>query len=171
MQTKVHRGQLNGEGKRFAVVAARWNDLFTEKLLSGALEAFSGARVAEGDVEVFRVPGSFELPLACLKAAETRRFDAVVALGVIIRGETSHFDHVAGEAARGIAHVSLSTGVPVIFGVVTAENLEQAIDRCGAKAGNKGFEAALAAVEMADLDAQIADAMEQGKDKVFPHVV
>lgn len=155
MQPKTHQGKLNGEGLRFAVVAARWNDFITARLVEGALDAFERSGVSEESVEIFKVPGSFEIPLTALKVAESGRFDAVVCLGTVIRGQTSHFDHVAGEAAKGIAQVSMKTGVPVLFGVVTAENLEQAIDRAGAKAGNKGFEAALAAIELVNLHREI----------------
>lgn len=158
MQPKIHQGKLNGEGLRVAIVAARWNDFITARLIEGALDALERSGVDEKSVEIFKVPGSFEIPLTALKAAETGRFDAVICLGTVIRGQTSHFDHVAGEAAKGIAQVSMKTGVPVLFGVVTAENLEQAIDRAGAKAGNKGFEAALAAIELVNLHKE----MEKG---------
>lgn len=155
MQPKIHQGKLNGEAVRVAIVAARWNDFITARLIEGALDALERSGATERDVEIFKVPGSFEIPLTALKAAETGRFDAVICLGTIIRGQTSHFEHVAGEAAKGIAQVSMKTGVPVLFGVVTAENLEQAIDRAGAKAGNKGFEAALAAIELINLYKEI----------------
>ena len=133
MKPKVHQGRLTAEGFRFAIVASRWNDFLTSKLVDGALDALERLGAAEDAVEVFKVPGAFEIPLAALKAAGSGRFDAVIAIGAVIRGETSHFEHVAGEAAKGIAQVSMQTGIPVIFGVVTAENLEQAIMRCGVK--------------------------------------
>lgn len=173
MQPKVHRGRLTAEGLRFAIVVSRWNDFLTSKLLDGAVDALASHGAAESDLEVFMVPGAFELPLACLKAAESGNFDAVIALGVVIRGETAHFEYVAGEAAKGISHASLKTGVPVMFGVVTTENLEQAINRSGVKAGNKGYEAAASAVEIVNLYKQMGAAGEpsKGKDKVFPHVV
>jgi 6,7-dimethyl-8-ribityllumazine synthase len=145
----------------------------TSKLVDGALDALERLGAAEDAVEVFKVPGAFEIPLAALKAAGSGRFDAVIAIGAVIRGETSHFEHVAGEAAKGIAQVSMQTGIPVIFGVVTAENLEQAINRCGVKSGNKGFEAAMSAIEVVNLYREMGGQEEQakGKEKVFPHVV
>jgi 6,7-dimethyl-8-ribityllumazine synthase len=145
----------------------------TSKLVDGALDALERLGAAEDAVEVFKVPGAFEIPLAALKAAGSGRFDAVIAIGAVIRGETSHFEHVAGEAAKGIAQVSMQTGIPVIFGVVTAENLEQAIMRCGVKSGNKGFEAAMSAIEVVNLYREMGGQEEQakGKEKVFPHVV
>ena len=172
MQPKIHRGKVNAEGFRFAIVASRWNDFLTSKLIDGAVDALESAGAAEGDVEIFMVPGAFELPLASLKAAQSGRFDAVVAIGVVVRGETPHFDYVAGEAAKGVSHASLETGVPVMFGVVTTDTVEQAINRSGLKAGNKGYEAAMAAVEVANLYRDIAE-NEQGKgrEKAFPHVV
>ena len=172
MQPKIHRGKVNAEGFRFAIVASRWNDFLTSKLIDGAVDALESAGAAEADVEIFMVPGAFELPLAALKAAQSGRFDAVVAIGVVVRGETPHFDYVAGEAAKGVSHASLETGVPVMFGVVTTDTVEQAINRSGLKAGNKGYEAAMAAVEVANLYRDIAE-NEQGKgrEKAFPHVV
>lgn len=173
MKPKVHEGRLTAGGFRFAIVASRWNDFLTSKLVDGALDALERLGAAEDAVEVFKVPGAFEIPLAALKAAGSGRFDAVIAIGAVIRGETSHFEHVAGEAAKGIAQVSLQTGIPVIFGLVTAENLEQAINRCGVKSGNKGFEAAMSAIEVVNLYREMGGQEEQakGKEKVFPHVV
>ena len=173
MKPKVHQGRLTAEGFRFAIIASRWNDFLTSKLVDGALDALERLGAAEDAVEVFKVPGAFEIPLAALKAAGSGRFDAVIAIGAVIRGETSHFEHVAGEAAKGIAQVSMQTGIPVIFGVVTAENLEQAINRCGVKSGNKGFEAAMSAIEVVNLYREMGGQEEQakGKEKVFPHVV
>jgi 6,7-dimethyl-8-ribityllumazine synthase len=142
---------LNGKGFRFAIVASRWNDSIVSRLTDGAVEALQKASVDERDIEIYRVPGSFELPLCALKAAESRKFDAVICLGVVIRGETPHFDFVAAEAARGISEVSLRTGVPVMFGVITANTVEQANARAGAKHDNKGYEAALAAVDLVNL--------------------
>lgn len=172
MQPKIHRGKVNAEGFRFAIVASRWNDFLTSRLIDGAVDALASTGAGEGDVEIFMVPGAFELPLAALKAAQSGRFDAVVAIGVVVRGETPHFDYVAGEAAKGVSRASLETGVPVMFGVVTTDTVEQAINRSGLKAGNKGYEAAMAAVEVANLYRDIAD-NEQGKgrEKAFPHVV
>ena len=132
-------------------MSSRWNDFLTARLVEGALDALARLGAGEDAVEHFRVPGSMEIPLTAMKAAETGRFDAVICVGAILRGQTPHFDYVAGEAAKGIAHAALKTGVPVMFGIVTADTLEQAIDRAGVKAGNKGFEAAMSAVEMVNL--------------------
>ena len=173
MQPKVHRGRLSADGFRFAIVASRWNDFLTDKLVDGAVDALGSLGAREDAIEIFRVPGCFELPLTCLKAAESGKFDAVIAIGVVIRGETPHFDYVAGEAAKGVAQAAMQTGVPVLFGVVTANTLEQAINRSGVKAGNKGYEAAMSAVEIVNLHREIGGEQKQGisKDKVFPHVV
>lgn len=170
MQPKIHRGRTNAEGYRFAVAVSRWNDFLTSKLLEGALDALSAHGAADDAVEVIKVPGAFELPLAVMKAAETGRFDAVIALGVVIRGETPHFDYVAGEAAKGVAQAGMKTGVPAIFGVVTTDTLEQAINRCGGKAGNKGYEAAVAAIETADLFRTLSEG-EEKDGRVLKHVV
>jgi 6,7-dimethyl-8-ribityllumazine synthase len=142
----------------------------TSKLADGAVEALTKAGMPKNAIEIFRVPGAFELPLASMKAAETGLFDAVIALGVVIRGETPHFDFVAGRAAAGIMQASLDTGVPVMFGVVTADTREQAEARCGGTVGNKGYESAMSAIEMASLAREI-EGLDQGEDKVFPHVV
>ena len=173
LQPRITRGQMNANGFRFAIVVSRWNDFLTSKLLDGALDALESTGADENAIEVFKVPGSFELPLTSLKAAQSGNFDAVIALGVVIRGETSHFDYVAGQAASGIAQAGLQSGIPVIFGVVTTENVEQAINRAGVKSGNKGYEAAMAAVEVVNLYKQMADteSKDKGQDKVFPHVV
>jgi len=173
LKPKTHRGRLSAEGYRFAIVASRWNDFLTSKLVDGAVDGLEGLGAAEDAVEIFMVPGSFELPLTAKKLAESGEWDAVIALGVVIRGETPHFDYVAGEAAKGIGQVSMQTGVPVMFGVVTANTLEQAINRCGVKAGNKGYEAALSAAEVANLYREIGKkSKEQGSDqKAIPHVV
>lgn len=171
MQPKVHQGKLTAEGFRFAIVAARWNDFLTSKLIEGALDALERLGANEDAVEIFKVPGSFELPLTAKKAAESGKFDAVICIGTVIRGETSHFEHVAGEAAKGTANVAMQTGIPILFGIVTAENLEQAINRAGVKAGNKGFEAAMSAVELVNLYAVMDGGEDASKEKVFPHVV
>lgn len=151
MQPKVHQGILRAEGFRFAIIASRWNDFITGRLVEGAIDALERLGATEDSVEIFKVPGSFEIPLTAQKVAETGNFDAVICLGAVIRGATAHFDYVAGEAAKGIANVSMKTGVPVLFGVITTDTLEQAIDRAGAKAGNKGFEAAMTAIELVNL--------------------
>ena len=157
---------------RFAIVASRWNDFLTSKLIDGSVDALDSHGAAEADVEVFMVPGAFELPFTANAVAESGQFDAVIALGVVIKGETPHFDYVAGQAASGIAQVGMKTGVPVMFGVVTTNTLEQAINRCGVKAGNKGYEAAVSAIEVADLHRQIAEQDQgKGKDKAVSHVV
>ncbi len=164
---------MSAEGFRFAIVVSRWNDFLTSKLLDGALDALSGTGADENSIEIFKVPGSFELPLTALKAAQSGDFDVVIAIGVVIRGETPHFDYVAGQAASGIAQASLQTGIPVVFGVVTADTVEQAINRSGVKSGNKGYEAAMSAVEIVNLYKEMAgrDEKSKGQDKVFPHVV
>ena len=151
MEPATHQGRLSAGGFRFALVSSRWNDFLTGRLVEGALDALERLGADSGAVEHFRVPGSFEIPLLALKLAQSGRFDAVVCLGTVIRGQTPHFEYVAGEVTKGIAHVSLQTGVPVLYGIVTADTLEQAIDRAGVKAGNKGFEAAMSAVEMVNL--------------------
>lgn len=171
MQPKVHQGLLNAHGFRFAIVASRWNDFLTSKLVDGAIDALERLGADEKSVEVFKVPGSFELSLTALKVAQSSRFDAVICIGTIIRGETPHFDFVAGESAKGVAQVGMQTGVPVLLGIVTADNLEQAINRAGVKAGNKGFEAAVSAVEIVNLYKTMDGGENIGKEKVFPHVV
>ncbi len=133
------------------MVASRWNDFLTSRLVEGALDALERLGADEKSVEVFKVPGSFEIPLMARRLAESAKWDAVICLGTIIRGETPHFDYIAGEVTKGIAQAGIETGVPVVFGVVTADTLEQAIDRAGVKLGNKGFEAAMSAVELVNL--------------------
>ncbi|EJA1859091.1 6,7-dimethyl-8-ribityllumazine synthase [Staphylococcus pseudintermedius] len=144
-------GQLNGKGLKIGVVVSRFNDLITGRLLDGAQDALRRHQVAEDNVDVAYVPGAFELPIVAKKMAQTGKYDAVVTLGCVIRGATSHYDYVCNEAAKGIAKASDDTGVPVIFGVLTTENIEQAIERAGTKAGNKGAESAVGAIEMANL--------------------
>ena len=151
MEPVTHQGRLSAGGFRFALVSSRWNDFLTGRLVEGALDALERLGADEGSVEHFRVPGSFEIPLVAHKLAQSGRFDAVVCLGTVIRGQTPHFEYVAGEVTKGIAQVAMQTGVPVLYGIVTADTLEQAIDRAGVKAGNKGFEAAMSAVEMVNL--------------------
>ncbi len=144
-------GGLKADGKRFAIVVARFNSFLSEKLLEGALDSLERSGAANDDIDVVRVPGAFEIPLIAKKLAEARKYDAVIVLGVVIRGATPHFDVVVSEVSKGTAQVSLATGVPVLFGVLTTENIEQAIERSGTKAGNKGAEVAVAAIEMANL--------------------
>ena len=149
------QGGLRGEGLRIAIVVARFNDFITSKLLDGARAALESHGVADDDVTVVSVPGSFEIPLAAKKLAESGDHHAVICLGAVIRGETDHYEHVAGEAAKGIAAASLTSGRPVIFGVLTTDTLEQAINRAGGKQGNNGYAAGLAAIEMANLVAAL----------------
>ncbi|WP_284730781.1 6,7-dimethyl-8-ribityllumazine synthase [Staphylococcus pseudintermedius] len=144
-------GQLNGKGLKIGVVVSRFNDLITGRLLDGAQDALRRHQVAEDSIDFAYVPGAFELPIVAKKMAQTGKYDAVVTLGCVIRGATSHYDYVCNEAAKGIAKASDDTGVPVIFGVLTTENIEQAIERAGTKAGNKGAESAVGAIEMANL--------------------
>jgi 6,7-dimethyl-8-ribityllumazine synthase len=147
----VTEGNLNAAGLKIAVVCARFNGFITDRLLAGALDALKRSGVAESDIEIVKVPGAWELPLAAQTIAELKKHDAIVALGAVIRGDTPHFDHVAGQAALGLAAVQLETGVPIAFGVLTTHTIEQAIDRAGGKSGNKGYDAAITAIEMADL--------------------
>jgi 6,7-dimethyl-8-ribityllumazine synthase len=148
---KVWEGQLTAGGLRFAIVVSRFNSFITERLLAGAMDALTRTGANPDQIDVVKVPGSWEVPLVTSELARQRRHDAIICLSAVIRGETPHFDYVAGEAAKGVAHVAAETGVPVAFGVLTTNTLEQAIDRAGAKGGNKGFDAAMTAVEMANL--------------------
>jgi 6,7-dimethyl-8-ribityllumazine synthase len=145
------RSRLNGRGLRFAVVVSQFNSFITDRLLSGALDALDRTGALPEQIEVFRVPGSFEIPLVAKKLAASGRFDSLICIGCVLRGETSHYDYVCSETARGIQLAQLDTGVPMAFCVLTCDTLEQAIERAGLKGGNKGFEAGLAAVEMAAL--------------------
>ncbi|NMA92344.1 MAG: 6,7-dimethyl-8-ribityllumazine synthase, partial [Firmicutes bacterium] len=151
---KIYEGKLIARDYRFALVISRFNEFISNRLLSGALDALTRHDARRENIAVFWVPGCFEIPLAAKKVAAGGNFDAVICLGAVIRGDTPHFDYVASEVAKGVAKIGLDTGVPTMFGVITSDNLEQAIERAGAKAGNKGFEAALAAIEMADLSRQ-----------------
>ena len=151
MQPAIHEGHLNANGFRFAIVASRWNDFISSRLVDGALDALDRLGADEKQIGVFKVPGAFEIPLLALRLAESEKFDAIICLGTIIRGQTPHFEYIAGEVTRGIGEAGLQTGVPVVFGVVTADTVDQAIDRAGVKLGNKGFEAATTAVELANL--------------------
>jgi 6,7-dimethyl-8-ribityllumazine synthase len=158
LMVQTIQGSYHGKGLRFGIVLSRFNEFIAGRLLEGALDALRRHEVADDDITVVRVPGSWEIPLAAKRLAESGRHDAVLCLGVLIRGQTPHFDYIAAEAAKGVAHASMETGVPLLFGIVTAENLEQAIDRAGAKSGNKGFDAALAGLEMANLLRQMPGA-------------
>ena len=155
---KILEGQLIAKGKRFGIVVSRFNDFITEKLLSGALDALTRTGAKENDIQIIKVPGAFEIPLAAKKAAQTGRYDAVICLGAVIRGATPHFDYVCAEVSKGVAQVGLDSGLPVIFGVLTTDTVEQAIDRAGTKSGNKGWQAAMSAVEMANLMGTVAQA-------------
>lgn len=153
--TKVYEGHLVSEGLKYGVVVGRFNEFISGKLLGGALDAFKRHGASEADVEVAWVPGAFEIPLIAQKIAESGKYDAVITLGAVIRGATPHFDYVCNEAAKGVSAVALKTGVPTIFGVLTVDSIEQAIERAGTKAGNKGYEAAVTAIEMANLTKQL----------------
>jgi 6,7-dimethyl-8-ribityllumazine synthase len=148
---RTFEGQLSAQGLRFAVVVSRFNSFITERLLAGAMDALRRTGAADDAIDVIKVPGSWEVPLVAAEVARQHRYDAIVCLSAVVRGETPHFDYVAAEAAKGVAHAALDTGVPVAFGVLTTNTLEQAIDRAGAKGGNKGFDAAMTAIEMASL--------------------
>lgn len=154
---KILEGYFDGRELKFAIVVSRFNVFITQKLLEGALDVLKRHHVSEEQIYVAWVPGAFEIPLVAKKLAESRKFDAVICLGAIIRGATPHFEYVASEASKGIAQVMLETGVPVIFGILTTDTIEQAIERAGTKAGNKGAEAAFSALEMANLLRQIAN--------------
>lgn len=157
------QGKLNAEGIRVAIIASRWNDFVVSRLIGGATDAIERLGGSTDSITIIRVPGSFELPMAARLAAASKEYDAIICLGAVIRGETSHNQYIAAEVFKGIAQVSLQTDLPIALGVVTADNLEQAIDRAGAKSGNKGFEAAMTAVELVNLYRQLSGAT--GKKK------
>ncbi len=148
---KLFEGGFNGKGYKFAIVASRFNDFIVKSLVSGAVDAFKRHDVNEDDIDVYKVPGAFEIPLLCKKLASTGKYDAIIALGAVIRGSTPHFDYVASEVAKGVNKASYDTDTPIIFGVLTTDTIEQAIERAGTKAGNKGAEAAMGALEMVNL--------------------
>lgn len=150
-QAKVIEGELLARDLRFALVAARFNDFVVEPLIRGALDALKRHGAAEKQIEIVRVPGAFDMPIVLRKLALSRRYDALIALGAVVRGQTPHFDYVAGECASGLARIALESGVPIAFGVLTTDTMEQAVDRAGGKAGNKGADAAMTAIEMANL--------------------
>lgn len=152
---KVIEGNLIAKGKSFAVVASRFNDFMTKELVAGCRDTLVRHGVDDKDIALFWVPGAFEIPLAALKAAKAKNYDAIICLGTVIRGATPHFDYIAAEVAKGVSKISLDTGVPVIFGVITADTIEQAVERSGSKDGNKGQDAALSAIEMANLTEQL----------------
>ena len=148
---KTLEAHLNAKGKKFTIVVSRFNDFITEKLLSGALDALVRSGAKDSDIQIVKVPGSFEIPLVAKKLAKKKGVHAIICLGAVIRGATPHFDYVSAEVSKGIAQVSLESEIPIIFGVITTDTIEQAIERAGTKAGNKGWSAAIAAVEMANL--------------------
>lgn len=148
---KIFEGKLVSNTIRIGIVAARFNEFITGKLLSGALDALKRHDVSEEDIHIAWVPGAFEIPLIASKMAKSGKYDAVICLGAVIRGNTTHYDYVCSEVSKGIAHISLSSDIPVMFGVLTTENIEQAIERAGTKAGNKGFDSAVSAIEMVNL--------------------
>ncbi|MEA3548212.1 MAG: 6,7-dimethyl-8-ribityllumazine synthase [Thermodesulfobacteriota bacterium] len=152
---KFFNGDLRGEGKKIGIVLARFNSFIAERLLEGAMDTLIRSGVSDEDIEVARVPGAYEIPLVSLKMAKSGNYDAIISLGIVIRGATPHFDFVANEAAKGIAQASMDTGVPILFGVLTTDTIEQAIERAGSKAGNKGSDCAIAAIEMVNLLDQI----------------
>lgn len=148
---RIIEGKLLAQGKRFGIVVSRFNDFITEKLLGGALDALVRSGASGDDIDVVKVPGAFEIPLAAQKLVQKSRYHAVICLGAVIRGSTPHFEYVSAEVSKGVAQVGLEAGVPVIFGVITTDTIEQAVERAGTKAGNKGWSAAMSAVEMANL--------------------
>ena len=151
----VLEGYITGKGLKFGIVVARFNEFITSKLLGGALDTLHRHETADEDVDVAWVPGAFEIPVVAKKMAESGKYDAVICLGAVIRGSTTHYDYVCNEVSKGVAQVGMNTGIPTIFGVVTTENIEQAIERAGTKAGNKGADGAMTAIEMANLLKQL----------------
>ena len=146
-----HEGRLDGSGIKVAIILSRFNSFVTDRLLSGALDGLVRHGVSENEIDVYRCPGAFEIPAAAKRVIETKKHDAVICLGAVIRGETPHFDYIAGESAKGVGHLSLNSDVPVIYGILTTETVDQAVDRAGGKSGNKGYDAAIAAIEMVNL--------------------
>lgn len=154
--SRIFEGRISGEGKSFAVVVSRFNEFVSQRLLEGALDCLRRHGADDDDITVVWVPGAFDIPAAAKRISDAGSFDAVVCLGAVIRGATPHFDYVASEVAKGVAHVAMETGVPAVFGVVTADSLEQAIERAGSKGGNRGWDAAQSAMELADLYASMS---------------
>lgn len=153
---KLIQGDMTAKGLRFGIVAARFNDFITSKLLDGALDALQRHGVADSDIEIVKVPGAYEIPLAAKMLAQSKKYNAVICLGAVIRGATPHFEYVSAEVTKGVAAASLEAGLPVIFGVLTTDSIEQAVERAGTKSGNKGWDAALSAIEMANVMKQLA---------------
>lgn len=152
---EIIQGYLNAKGKKFAIVVSRFNELISNQLLNGANDCLLRHGADDKDIKVYWVPGSFEIPLTAKKIAMTKKFDAVICLGAVIRGATPHFEYIAAEVSKGIANVGLETGIPIVFGIITSDSMEQALERAGVKAGNKGWDAALTAIEMSDLMSKI----------------
>ncbi len=152
---KIIQGDLSGKGLRVGIVAARFNDFITARLLEGALDGLQRHGVAENDIEVVKVPGSYEIPMAAKMLAQSKKYHAVICLGAVIRGATPHFEYVSAEVSKGVAAVSMDSGIPVIFGVLTTDTIEQAVERAGTKSGNKGWDAAISAIEMANVVKQL----------------
>jgi 6,7-dimethyl-8-ribityllumazine synthase len=148
---KTFQGKIIGKDRKFGIVISRFNEFISSKLLEGALDCFQRHEVNEENIDIAWVPGSFEIPITALRMAASKKYDAVICLGAVIRGATPHFEYIAAEVTKGIAHINLQTGIPTVYGVITADTLEQAIERAGTKAGNKGWDAAMSAMEMADL--------------------
>jgi 6,7-dimethyl-8-ribityllumazine synthase len=151
LMARIIQGDLSGKGLKIGIVAARFNDFITSRLVDGALDGLQRHGVADGDIDILKVPGAYEIPLAAKMLALSKKYNAVICLGAVIRGATPHFEYVSAEVSKGVASVSLDSGVPVIFGVLTTDSIEQAIERAGTKSGNKGWDAALAAIEMANV--------------------
>lgn len=154
----IMEGQLLGEGRKFALIVSRFNDFISDRLMGGALDALLRSGVKDKDIDIVKVPGSFEIPLVAKKMVQKKKYDAVICLGAVIRGATPHFEYVSAEVSKGIATVSIESGVPVIFGIITTDTIEQAIERAGTKAGNKGWSSAMSALEMANLVEVVAQA-------------
>ena len=152
---KIIEGNLIAEGKKFAIISSRFNNFISDRLIEGAIDALTRSGAKDNDISVIKVPGAFEIPLIAKKAAQIKKYDAIICLGAVIKGATPHFDYVSAEVSKGIAAVGLEADIPVIFGVITTDTIEQAIERAGTKAGNKGWSAAIAAIEMANLSEKI----------------
>jgi 6,7-dimethyl-8-ribityllumazine synthase len=153
---KIIQGDLSGKGLKVGIVAARFNDFITSRLVDGALDGLQRHGVAEADIEIVRVPGAYEIPLVAKRLAHAKKYNAIICLGAVIRGATPHFEYVSAEVSKGVASVSMESGLPIIFGVLTTDTIEQAIERAGSKSGNKGWDAALSAIEMANVMKQLA---------------
>jgi len=151
----IIESKLNADGKKFAIIMSRFNDFITERLVGGSVDALIRSGAADGDIDIVKVPGAFEIPMVAKKLAFSKKYDAIICLGAVIRGATTHYDYVCAEVSKGVATVAMDADIPVIFGVVTTDTIEQAIERAGTKAGNKGWDAAIAAIEMANLSGMI----------------